>query len=95
MDIIKLKNQRSKREWTTFDATMIAEGVMEASIDELMEAWSILIETKLAFSLQGSFGRGANELLEQKLIDSTGVIDWNRVSILLTYSKYKSDEETT
>jgi hypothetical protein len=49
-----------------FTATMIAEGVEEApSEEEYIEAWQHLIDTGLAWQLQGWFGRTATDLIEQ------------------------------
>ena len=49
-----------------FDAVGIAEGFIEAESDEqVIEAWQHLIDTKLAWSLQGWFGRTADALIEQ------------------------------
>ena len=43
---------------TNFEAAMIAEGVIEAQSEEQeIEAWQHLIDTGLAWSLQGWFGR--------------------------------------
>lgn len=64
------------REMTIFDATMIAEGQFElAGIDEddvtedtILEAWQMLVNTGVAWQLQGSFGRAAQALIDQGLI---------------------------
>lgn len=49
-----------------FDAVGIAEGFIEAeSQEQVIEAWQHLIDTKLAWSLQGWFGRTADALIEQ------------------------------
>jgi hypothetical protein len=53
---------------TTLDAVMIAEGVEDASIDKQLEAWQELVNTGLAWKLQGWFGRTATQLIEQGLI---------------------------
>ena len=47
-----------------YDAVMIAEGVIEVDEDKQIEAWQHLVDTGLAWSLQGWFGRTANELIE-------------------------------
>lgn len=50
----------------TFTATMIAEGVYEPENEEqLINAWQTLIDTGLAWELQGFFGRTAKHLIEQ------------------------------
>ena len=49
-----------------FDATGIAEGWIPAeSEDQVIEAWQTLIDTGLAWTLQGWFGRTAQSLIEQ------------------------------
>ena len=47
-----------------FTAVIIAEGVEEASEEKQIEAWQHLIDTGLAWSLQGRFGRTAKALIE-------------------------------
>lgn len=47
----------------TFTATMIAEGVQEASYEESILAWQRLVDTGVAWQLQGWFGRRANEMI--------------------------------
>ena len=45
---------------------MLAEGVEEASSEEeLISAWQHLINTGLAWSLQGWFGRTAKNLIDE------------------------------
>ena len=49
-----------------FEAVMLAEGVEEASSkEELISAWQHLIDTGLAWSLQGWFGRTATDLISE------------------------------
>ena len=52
-----------------YDAVMIAEGVIEADNDRQIEAWQHLVDTGLAWSLQGWFGRTAMDLIEQGIIE--------------------------
>lgn len=48
-----------------YTATGIAEGWIEADSEEqIIEAWQHLIDTGLAWSLQGWFGRTARDLIE-------------------------------
>jgi hypothetical protein len=61
-------------DWTPFDATMVCEGATElvAGADTLTEAdqlsaWQYLIDTGLAWSLQGAFGRHAKHLIDAGL----------------------------
>ena len=49
-----------------YTAIGLAEGFIEAdSAEQIIEAWQHLIDTGLAWSLQGSFGRAAAALIEQ------------------------------
>lgn len=56
-------------ELSIFDAVMIAEGVEDASIDKQLEAWQKLVDTGLAWQLQGWYGRTAEQLINQGLIN--------------------------
>ena len=59
-----------------FTATMIAEGefgladVKEDEITEelILEAWQYLVDTGMAWTLQGWFGRTAKQLIEEGAI---------------------------
>ena len=54
-------------------AVGIAEGFEEAeSKDQVIEAWQHLVDTGLAWTLQGSFGRTAQALIDQGIINSAG-----------------------
>jgi len=59
---------------TNFKATMIAEGVDEASAEETLEAWAHLIKTGLAWTLQGWFGRTASSFIDEGYITDKGII---------------------
>jgi hypothetical protein len=50
-----------------FEAVMIAEGVEPATEEEYIKAWQHLIDSGLAWSLQGWFGRTASNLIEQRI----------------------------
>ena len=52
-----------------YDAIMIAEGVIEVDEDKQIEAWQHLVDTGLAWSLQGWFGRTAMDLIKQGIIE--------------------------
>jgi len=52
-----------------YKATGLAEGWIHTSDeDEIIEAWQHLHDTGLAYKLQGWFGRTAQELLKQGII---------------------------
>jgi len=60
-----------------YEATMIAEGVMEPPGDTpekkkaaYIAAWQKLIDTGLAWELQGWFGRRAKQMIEEGLCKS-------------------------
>ena len=54
-------------------AVGIAEGFEEAeSEDKVIEAWQHLVDPGLAWTLQGSFGRTAQALIDQGIINSAG-----------------------
>lgn len=56
----------------TFTAVGIAEGFIESESEEqLLEAWQVLVNTGLAWRLQGWFGRTARDLIEHGLISDS------------------------
>ena len=55
---------------SNYNAVGIAEGFIEAdSEDQVIEAWQHLVNTGLAWTLQGFFGRMANQLIESGVIN--------------------------
>jgi len=50
-----------------YRAVALAEGFEEGSEEETLEAWQHLIDSGLAWSLQGFFGRTAAALLDAGL----------------------------
>ena len=53
-----------------YKATGLAEGFIEAeSKEQIIEAWQYLHDTRLAYSLQGWFGRTAQYLIENGIIN--------------------------
>jgi hypothetical protein len=55
-------------EMTPINAVLIAEGEIDTDQDTQIEAWQYLVDTGLAWSLQGSFGRMAQQLIDQEVI---------------------------
>ena len=47
----------------------LAEGFEEGTEEQIIEAWQYLHNTGLAYELQGWFGRTAQSLLEQGVIN--------------------------
>jgi hypothetical protein len=70
---------------TTIDpylATAYAEGFCEgenATEEDRIRAWAYLIKTKMAYSLQGYFGRSASALIQSGIISADGIINWNMI----------------
>jgi len=55
-------------EMTPYEAVMIAEGAQPADYDDQIAAWQLLVNSGLAWSLQGFFGRTARHLIQKGLI---------------------------
>jgi len=53
-----------------YTATGLAEGFIEAESEEqIIEAWQYLHDTGIAYSLQGWFGRTAQQLIQEGVIN--------------------------
>ena len=52
-----------------FTAVALAEGFEEGTEEEQTEAWQHLVNTGLCWKLQGWFGRTAQALIEQGIIN--------------------------
>jgi hypothetical protein len=58
----------------SYTATGIAEGFIEADSEEqVLEAWQTLVDTGLAWQLQGWFGRTASQLIASGYINAPEV----------------------
>ncbi len=58
-----------KKKMDSYTATGLAEGFVEAESEEqIIEAWQYLVDTGLAWSLQGFFERTARQLIDDGVI---------------------------
>lgn len=76
---IVINDKRTNIEWNDYLASAYAEGFCEgenATAEEILEAWSYLIRTKLCYKLQGWYGRQARTIIESGFISEDGTVDW-------------------
>ena len=60
---------KKNNKMTDYEATGLAEGFISAESEEqIIDAWQHLHDTGLAYKLQGWFGRTAQNLLKQGII---------------------------
>lgn len=52
-----------------YTAVMIAEGVEDATEEQQIEAWQYLVDTGVVWRLQGWFGRMAQNLIDEGMIE--------------------------
>ena len=54
---------------TDYQAVGLAEGFEEGTEEQIIEAWQHLHDTGLAYKLQGWFGRTAQSLIQEGVIN--------------------------
>ena len=60
---------KQKETMTPYKAVGIAEGFIQVETEqEVLEAWQYLVDTGMAWTLQGSFGRMAQNLINEGVI---------------------------
>jgi len=64
-------SNKEKEKMNAYLATGLAEGFIEAESEEqVIEAWQWLVDTGLAWQLQGFFGRQAEAMIEAGIINA-------------------------
>lgn len=56
----------------SYRAVALAEGFEDGTEEEILSAWQYLVDTGLAWRLQGWFGRTASALIDAGYIQSKG-----------------------
>jgi hypothetical protein len=65
-----------------YTAVGLAEGFVEGTSTEQLEAWAYIARTGMYRSLQGFFGRTIQSMVDNGTMDWDGNIDWDRVDEL-------------
>jgi hypothetical protein len=66
-----IRESEEYKNMTAYTATGLAEGFEEAeSEQQVIAAWQYLHDSKLAYQLQGRFGRTAQDLIAQGVIEA-------------------------
>ena len=55
-----------------YKAVGLAEGFIEGTEEEIINAYQYLVDTGLAWKLQGFFGRNAQSLIDNGIINKKG-----------------------
>jgi len=68
---MSLRETEDYKSMDPYTATGLAEGFEDADSEEqVLSAWQYLHDTRLAYSLQGRFGRTTTFLIEEGLIEA-------------------------
>ena len=65
-----MKIETFKDTMNSYKAIRIVEGTMPAEREEQVAAWQHLIDSGVAWRLQGSYGKGAMSLIERGLCEA-------------------------
>lgn len=66
---------------TTYSAISIVEGfsAVPPTRESYFKAWSHLIKSGDVWTLQGYYGRSANDYINAGIIDQDGTINWDNI----------------
>ena len=74
-----------------YDAVMICEGVVSEPEPTVREAWQLLIDTGVAWQLQGQFGRTASRLIDEGICEPNTKVNLDDVTDHVTTIGYPRD----